>query len=82
MATVKELIDDLVDGRTSLAEVARDFSTRSWPTMPEVDEAAAWGATDAPVPPADSWAIVQNDPQLTAEQYQVLGAAYRKAIGR
>lgn len=82
MATVQAVLDDLVGGRTALAEVVRDFSTRSWPAMPEVDEAAAWGVTDAPVPPTESWAIVQDDPRLTAEQYQALGAAYRKAVGR
>ena len=82
MATVKTLLDDLVAGRATLADVARDFGTRAWPAMPEVDEAAAWGVTDAPVPPAESWAIVQNDPRLTAEQYQMLGAAYRRAVGR
>jgi hypothetical protein len=82
MATVKALIDDLVEGRATLADVARDFGTRSWPAMPEADEAAAWGVTDAPVPPAESWAVVQDDPRLTAEQYQMLGAAYRRAVGR
>ena len=82
MATVKALLDGLVQGRTTLADVAQDFGSRPWPAMPEADEAAAWGVTDAPVPPAESWAVVQNDPRLTAEQYQVLGAAYRRAVGR
>lgn len=81
MASVKEVLDQLVGGRISLNQAASDFATRSWPSMPAADEAAAWGVTDAAVPPAQSWAVVQNDPRLTAEQYQVLGAAYRKAVG-
>ena len=81
MASVKAVLDQLVSGRMTLAEAVRDFTERSWPSMPVTDEAAAWGVTDAPVPPADSWATVQNDPRLTSEQYQALGAAYRRAKG-
>ncbi len=82
MASVKELLDDLVTGRASLAEVVADFGSRTWPPMPESTMAEDWGVTDAPVGSAESWFTVQNDPRLTSEQYQALGAAYRKATGR
>ena len=82
MATVRALLDNLVAGRAILADVARDFSERVWLPMPTVDDAERWGVTDPVVPAGDSWAVVQNDPRLTPEQYQVLGNAYRKAVGR
>ena len=82
MATVRALLDNLVTGRATLTDVARDFSERAWPAMPTVDDSERWGVTDPVVPAGDSWAVVQNDPRLTAEQYQVLGNAYRKAVGR
>jgi hypothetical protein len=82
MASVKAVLDGLIGGSVTLAEAVRDFGTRTWPTMPEVDEAAQWGVTDGPVAAANSWAVVQNDPRLTSAQYEALGAAYRRAVGR
>jgi hypothetical protein len=65
---VEAVVDGLVEGTVTLAEAVRDFSGRSWPATSKTS--------------ADSWAAVQDDPRLTAEQYQVLGAAYRRAVGR
>jgi hypothetical protein len=79
MASVKEMLDDLVTGRITLQQAAADVASRTWPSMPMVDEAAQWGVTDDPVAQPDSWDDVSTDPRLTPEQYQVLGAAYRRA---
>lgn len=82
MATVQEVLDQLVGGQITLQAAADDFAARQWPMMPETTEAEAWGVTDASVPPEESWADVQNDPRLTSDQYAVLGAAYRQAVGQ
>jgi len=79
MASVVDVLDDLVSGRITLQEAATDFASRTWGAMPEVPESADWGVTDDPVAPPDSWDDVSMDPRLTPEQYQVLGAAYRRA---
>jgi hypothetical protein len=73
--TVRELLDQLAEGKVSLADVAADFALREWPPMRKASEAQVWGvADDDPVDP-NSWEAVNIDSRLTPEQYNVLGRA-------
>lgn len=81
MATVTELLDDLAEGRASLDETAQLFRTRKWPKPAgDPSHAQAWGEADDDSPSPDSWAAVDADSRLTADQYEVLAEAYEDAL--
>lgn len=82
MATVSELLDDLVAGRTSLDEVADDFRQRTWPKPAPATVAQQWGVTDDDSPDPDSWKAVDANSALTSTQYEALAEAYNQALQR
>lgn len=75
MATVQDLLDDLVAGRRTLDAVAQEFADRDWPKPKRASDAQAWGVEDDDAPDPDSWAAVNACSALTAEQYATLAAA-------
>ncbi|MEV4511369.1 hypothetical protein AB0K00_20630 [Dactylosporangium sp. NPDC049525] len=79
---MRELLDDLAAGRLTLAQVAADFRTRTWPPRRQATEAQMWGVHDADLPEDDSWQLVETDSRLTAAQYAVLGKAYDQAYAK
>ncbi len=85
--TVKELLAGLHRGHWSVEAVADEFRARDWPQPREAASLAqAYGVEDDddPIDAADdnSWDVVQVDPWLTSEQYQVLAAAHAEALNR
>lgn len=79
MATVKELLDQLVDDKISLDVVAADFAKRSWPKPKPTTDAQAWGVADDNDPDPNSWAAVDACWALTSAQYATLAEAMAKA---
>ena len=79
MATVRQLLDDLSRGKTTLESVRRDFMARGWRQDPPLTPAQAAGVVDAPLPPADSIDWVDIHGRLTPFQRKTLRAAYDSA---
>lgn len=75
MATVQEMLDDLVDGKATLEDVAADFAKRSWPKPPTAPPTERWGVTDDDAPDPNSWAAVDACSLLTTTQYRALADA-------
>ena len=78
MATVQELLDQLVDGKISLDAVAEDFATRSWPKPKPATAAQQWGVADDDSPDPNSWDAVDACSMLTSAQYRTLADARAK----
>lgn len=80
MSTVRQLAQDLADGRVSLAEVTQDFSARTWAIRQPTD-AQRHGVQDMPLPPPNSFDWVDMTIGLTEPQREALRAAYDVAVG-
>lgn len=79
MATVRQLVQDLVDGKVALGQVVQDFATRTWPIRHPTD-AQRYGAHDLPMPPPNSFDWVDMTVGLTEAQREALRAAYDEAV--
>lgn len=78
MATVKELLDQLADGKTTVDEVAADFRSRVWKVKRKASKAEVYGVVDTePADDDNDWELVNEDARLTPEQYQALSQAKR-----
>ena len=73
MATVRKLLDNLTQGKTTLEKVAAELRGRSW-VPPETTDVT--GTVDAPLPPADSPDWIDIHGRLTNYQRRVLRQAY------
>lgn len=79
MSTVRQLAQDLADGRVTLAEVVSDFSGRTWAIRTPTD-AQRYGVQDLPMPPPNSFDWVDMTIGLTEPQREALRAAYDDAV--
>lgn len=80
MATVRQLVQDLADGRVTLEQVTRDFAGRTWAIRTPTD-AQRYGVQDLPMPGPNSFDWVDMTVGLTETQRQALRAAYDTAVG-
>jgi hypothetical protein len=80
MATVTQLLDALATHRLSLDDVAAEFRRRTWPARVRATDAQAFGVEDEDAPDPDSWAAVEADSRLTAEQYVILAVARKESL--
>lgn len=79
MATVRQLMDDLTRGKTTVEAIRADFRRRQWPDPPEMTDAQAAGVVDTPLPPANSIEWVEIHGGLTPWQRRTLLQAYDQA---
>ena len=79
MSTVRQLVQDLADGRVTLAQVQQDFTTRRWAVRQPTD-AQRYGVQDLPMPPPNSFDWVDMTVGLTEVQREALRAAYDEAV--
>lgn len=79
MATVRQLLDDLVRGKTTVEAVRKDFLHRTWPDPPATTDAQAAGVVDIPLPPANSIDWVDIHGGMTPWQRRTLRQAYDTA---
>jgi len=79
MATVRQLAQDLADGRVSLEQVTQDFSARTWAIRTPTD-AQRYGVQDLPMPPPNSFDWVDMTIGLSEPQREALRAAYDSAV--
>ena len=77
MSAVTDMLDALVEGRTTLGQTVARFRDFTWHPQAEVAE----DAPDDPAPAENSFDEVQYDSRLTPKQYAQLGDAYRAAVG-
>lgn len=76
MATVKQLVADLADGKVTLERVVANFASRRWPREPVLTKAQRYGAEDIPPPSLNSFDWVDLNPRLNDGQRKALRAAF------
>lgn len=73
---VSEMLDALADGDITLDDAVEWVGSRRWPSRKPASDAVAWGAEDDDAPDDNSWATVEVDPRLSADDYEALAEAY------
>lgn len=78
--TVADMLDDYHAKKITLDQLADYIRNAKLAQPPATTAAQLHGIADAEVPGDNEWGTVDQDPQLTSDEYAVLAAAHNDSL--